>query len=324
MSSKSDSEKRRLAWTNYWAQGASHSCVGSFGGSYSGAIGAFWSSLFDVCSAPIRLLDLAAGNGPVARLAWERWGRGAGLEVDAVDLAKVAPAWYRSAEHLSVRFHSGVSIENLPFEDASFDCVVSQFGIEYAARPKAFLEALRVAKPGAIFGFVMHHADSVLADVARHEAANADFLLGGGGLFAAAEEVLPWLGRIQAGTESPTSPGAVASRDRYNKAMQALTHRIEAANVPDMLVEARGWVHELLGRHFQVDVTRKLERLQLYRAQVEAAGLRSAELVRFALRERDTAEIAEIFRQALPDSPVLVAPLIQREGLLAWSLRTGG
>ena len=37
-----DESARRAAWSAYWATGGLHSCVGSFGGNYGGAIGGFW------------------------------------------------------------------------------------------------------------------------------------------------------------------------------------------------------------------------------------------------------------------------------------------
>lgn len=47
-----------------------------------------------------------------------------------------------------------VDAVSLPFTDASFDCIVSQFGVMfYSDRPKAYAEAFRVLKPGGTFIF---------------------------------------------------------------------------------------------------------------------------------------------------------------------------
>ncbi len=47
-----------------------------------------------------------------------------------------------------------VDAVTLPFPDASFDCIVSQFGVMfYSDRPKAYAEAFRVLKPGGSYIF---------------------------------------------------------------------------------------------------------------------------------------------------------------------------
>jgi len=51
-------------------------------------------------------------------------------------------------------------MEALPFDDASFDAAVSQFGIEYGKIADTAKELERVLKPGARFRFLVHHRDS--------------------------------------------------------------------------------------------------------------------------------------------------------------------
>ncbi len=96
---------------------------------------------------PARLLELAAGTGAVTRrLALEL---PATTEIVATDLNQpmidrasaigtMRPVTYRQAD-----------AQQLPFADASFDCVVCQFGVMFFPdRPGAFAEARRVLKPG--------------------------------------------------------------------------------------------------------------------------------------------------------------------------------
>lgn len=92
-----------------------------------------------------RILDVACGTGVLAREAWRRFGDASpisGLDADAGMLAV--------AERLtpSVAWRQGVA-ESLPYEDASFDAVVSQFGLMFFRdRRRAIREMLRVAAPG--------------------------------------------------------------------------------------------------------------------------------------------------------------------------------
>ena len=156
-----DADARRIAWSQYWSAGGLHSCPGSFAGNYAGAIADFWQTALADLTPGTRVLDLATGNGALPQLLLQRYGDE--VQVDAVDAAQLAPTWFDPSRHPGVRFHSGVMIEALSFEDASFDCVVSQYGIEYAMRPDACQQALRVLRPQGRLALVMHHTGSVLA-----------------------------------------------------------------------------------------------------------------------------------------------------------------
>jgi SAM-dependent methyltransferase len=76
-----------------------------------------------------------------------------GLKVTGVDIAGNSVERARSrarAEGLKVRFEEAEA-EALPFEDASFDVVVSLIGAMFAPRPEVVAkELLRVCKPGGM------------------------------------------------------------------------------------------------------------------------------------------------------------------------------
>jgi SAM-dependent methyltransferase len=96
--------------------------------------------------AGARVLDIACGTGnlsiPLARQ---------GAIVTGVDIASnlIAQARDRAkAEGLNVTFDEG-DAEQLPYEAASFDAVVSMFGAMFAPRPELVVEEMaRVLKPG--------------------------------------------------------------------------------------------------------------------------------------------------------------------------------
>jgi ubiquinone/menaquinone biosynthesis C-methylase UbiE len=92
-----------------------------------------------------RVLDVACGTGVLAREAASRVGPAglvAGLDRNRGMLAvasRLAPR---------VQWHTGTA-ETLPFPDASFDAVVSQFGLMFFSDPtRALREMLRVLVPG--------------------------------------------------------------------------------------------------------------------------------------------------------------------------------
>lgn len=93
-----------------------------------------------------KLLDIACGTGnlsiPAAR---------SGAVVTGIDIAPnlLAEAERRSrAENLEIRFDEG-DAERLPYEDKSFDTVVSMFGAMFAPRAdRVITELFRVCRPG--------------------------------------------------------------------------------------------------------------------------------------------------------------------------------
>ena len=313
-----DIDQRGDAWSRYWASGRTHSCVGSFGDSYGGAIGEFWRQRFLALREGDRVLDLGTGNGPLPALLWEM--RGPEVSIDAVDLARVAPAWYAPSEHTSVSFHSRVRMEALPFADQAFDAVVSQFGAEYAEREGMLGEVVRVSQPGATIALVMHHAGSVLLHVGHEELRHHGRLAGADGLFAAARRVVPWIARLRSGEDVGGNAAATLAREGYNRAMQDLAAAIEASPAPDLLVEARDSVHALVAGTGMTDAGEALERIDAYAAALEGARLRTAELVAHAL-DRDALEaMAAGLRRLRPGLGVELSELRQAEGILAWVL----
>ena len=97
-----------------------------------------------------RVLDVAAGNGNVALAAARRW-----CEVTATDYvpALLEQARERAAgERLPMTFREA-DAEALPFADASFDAVVSTFGVMFVAdHDRAAAELIRVCRPGGKIG----------------------------------------------------------------------------------------------------------------------------------------------------------------------------
>jgi SAM-dependent methyltransferase len=99
----------------------------------------------------VKLLDVGCGTGTVALTAAR-----AGAKVTGIDLTPelIARAKENAAlTHSEIQWHEG-DVEELPFGDATFDVVVSQFGHMFAPRPDvAVREMLRVLRPGGTIAF---------------------------------------------------------------------------------------------------------------------------------------------------------------------------
>lgn len=117
-------------------------------------------------AAPRRVLELAAGTGVVTRQLAKMLG--ASADIVATDLN---PAMIEEAARIGtarpVEWRQ-VDAMQLPFEDASFDAVVCQFGVMFFPdKPRAFAEARRVLRPGGLFTF------NAWGPIARNEFADA-------------------------------------------------------------------------------------------------------------------------------------------------------
>jgi len=97
-----------------------------------------------------KVLDVAAGNGNVTLAAARRW-----CDVTSTDYVPHLLDRGReraTAERLNVQFREA-DAEALPFPDASFDVVVSTFGVMFTPdQDKAAAELMRVCKPGGKIG----------------------------------------------------------------------------------------------------------------------------------------------------------------------------
>jgi SAM-dependent methyltransferase len=98
------------------------------------------------------VLDVGTGTGVVAITA-----RNVGARVTALDLTPALLALARESASVAglddIAWHEG-DAESLPFPDAFFDVVLSQFGHMFAPRPEvAVSEMLRVLKPGGTIAF---------------------------------------------------------------------------------------------------------------------------------------------------------------------------
>ncbi len=112
-----------------------------------------------------RVLDVAAGNGNVPLAAARRW-----CDVTSTDYVPSLLDSGRAraqAEGHTIQFQEA-DAENLPFPDASFDAVLSTFGVMFTPnQEKAASELARVCKPGGRIGLANWTPDSFIGQLFR-------------------------------------------------------------------------------------------------------------------------------------------------------------
>jgi len=100
---------------------------------------------------PASVLELAAGTGVVTRQLAAQLDPS--TSITATDLNSPMVDHARSLGVARPVDWQQANAESLPFDDASFDVVVCQFGVMFFDRPKAFAEIHRVLRPGGAFVF---------------------------------------------------------------------------------------------------------------------------------------------------------------------------
>ncbi|MEX1141065.1 MAG: class I SAM-dependent methyltransferase [Thermoleophilaceae bacterium] len=118
-----------------------------------------------------RVLDVACGNGNATLAAARRaWGGTVGLDYvpELLEHGRARAA----VDGLDVEWVEG-DAEQLPFEDASFDVVLSTFGVMFAPdQERAASELLRVCRPGGRIGMANWTpgglVGQLMATVAKH------------------------------------------------------------------------------------------------------------------------------------------------------------
>ena len=110
-----------------------------------------------------KLLDVAAGNGNASLAAARRW-----CDVVATDYAPSLLERGReraAAERLNIEFREA-DAEALPFQDGSFDVVVSTFGVMFTPdQDRAAAEMIRVCKPGGKIGLANWTPDGFIGQL---------------------------------------------------------------------------------------------------------------------------------------------------------------
>lgn len=167
-------------WQDYWKEDRNASCIPDDPATAQ-EVAEYWVKYFSELADGSRILDVATGNGIVlAHAATAAEAAGKQFSLTGVDLADIDPARYVSDLPKGLRqakFVGHVAAEELPFSDACFDVVVSQYGLEYAGLEAALGEVERVLVPGGKLQWLAHSTGSAVVAQNQDQSRQVDFLL---------------------------------------------------------------------------------------------------------------------------------------------------
>ena len=117
-----------------------------------------------------KVLDVACGTGNLAVLAARRGCITSGLDIASNLIAQARERAQNEA--LAIEYTEG-DAEAMPYPDASFDTVVSMYGVMFAPRPERIVsELIRVVKPGGLIALANWAPDGFIGKMftvfARH------------------------------------------------------------------------------------------------------------------------------------------------------------
>lgn len=144
------------AWNAFWERqdrvgGKGGGCLPETWRSIDEMRAGVWKDFARSLPRNARVLDLATGDGLVMAhmLAARR-----DLKMTGIDRAGKLPPGPKGA-----KLKGGVSMEDLPFPDAQFRAITSQFGFEYGDIAKVAAEAARVLRPDGRMALMTHRLD---------------------------------------------------------------------------------------------------------------------------------------------------------------------
>ncbi|MSQ99569.1 MAG: methyltransferase domain-containing protein, partial [Xanthomonadales bacterium] len=144
-------------WEGFWRNTREAAAYRS-GAPQQAVLEQFWGDFFKR-TLPMfpgaRILDLACGNGAVARSAIAA-ARTAGLtHVMVCGLDRSDSGLVDLYRRLPSAYPVNADVLMAPFRDGVFDLVTSQFGVEYAGS-SAVAEAARLVAPGGVLAAILH------------------------------------------------------------------------------------------------------------------------------------------------------------------------
>ena len=296
-------------WNNYW-QGRSAKASGNallgVGIENNDVLTTFWQKIFNEKSKSTKIVDFACGAGSVLTHANEMgFSDLTGIDVskNAIDVLKA-----------KLPKVSGVvgAVDKTPFDTASFDMVVSQFGFEYAGGAEAIIstatEMTRILKPGGQIVLVAHIDGGAIASGCQRSLEQIA-LIQESGFFQSAADTFTAIYKAQESSKASDKAAMTNAMSNLNQAAQPImtwlkrpgASQNEFARFAAHLLDS---THKLLVKHKNYALVDCVSWLNNMKAEVLAYEGRMSSMTGAAISDDLVSQIQNVFEsQGLSASP---------------------
>ena len=285
-------------WNDYWHFDRLSSVDDLAETNYREEVAGGWKSFFSSLPDGASILDLCTGNGAIAVMAAEAGRRGGKhFRIVGADAADINPCLYvtkQRDELAAIEFRPATPIEKLPWPAASFDAVVSQYGIEYSDLSLSIPELARVVAPNGKARLILHAAEGAVVERSKRAIADIDFLLHEVDLAGKAQRCLRDVAEIERKLNRSASALSAAreSSEAYQQALQETRQRIATAAEPGVLRNSGKMLDELYQRRSQYDLAQALGIAEGIRTEWRNHRARLAAQIAAAVTREERAELA--------------------------------
>lgn len=261
-----------------------------------------WKAFFDSLPDGASILDLCTGNGAIAVMAAEAGRRGGkDFRIVAVDSADVNPYLYVTKhrdELAAIEFRPATPIENLPWPAASFDAVVSQYGIEYSDLSLSMSELARVVAPAGKARLFLHAAEGDVVQRASRSITEIDFLLQELDLVGKAQRCLKACAALERSLLRSERAQAEAQQSfsDFQEALNKTSQLTATAADPAMLQDYSKMLVELYQRRIQYDTAQLIGMAEEIRTEWRNHRGRLIAQVKAAVTRKERGELADTLK----------------------------
>jgi hypothetical protein len=209
-------------------------------------------------------------------------------------------------------------MEELPFPDASFDAVISQFGLEYGDLAKAAWEITRVLKPQGIVSVLAMPSSSTVLEVAKNKMKQSQHVLTQTKLFEVALAVAQALHHVESTGEGRNTKEYL---DRFSGEVERTMARF-AKTDSDMVVAVILALQKIITERRSIDIAHQIAAINQLKKRVTDHVARTEAMTRAALGDAGINGL----KRRLTEAGIVIAeskPIsVGNEGTVAW--RIGG
>jgi len=290
-------------WNDYWHSDRLCSFEESGAINYREEFAAGWRSYFEALPDAASILDLCTGNGAIAVMAAEAGLRtGKHFRIVGVDAADINPYLYVTKhrdELAAIEFRPATPVESLPWPVASFDAVVSQFGIEYSDLQQSISELARLVAPNGSARLILHAAEGAVVQRSMRAIEEIDFLLHEVDLAGKEQRCLRAMAEVERNMDRSARAlsAARASSAVLREAFRETSQRIATATDPGMLRNSGRMLDELYQRRSQYDLAKAIGIVEGIRTEWRNHRERLVSQVQAAVTCKERAEIAGMLKR---------------------------